>query len=111
MLKPASATASQDIPATPTTAKTFLLLTSGPKFDKTTTQVGFESTKSLASHTEKLPSEELSTVDVLLNVIDVHMDLIFANNRPLWLISMNFKPISMHLREEWTGWRICYYKC
>ena len=29
----ASVTSSQDIPATPTTAKTLLLLTSGPKFD------------------------------------------------------------------------------
>ena len=39
---PAIATASQEIPATLVTTKTLLLLTFGPKFDKTTTYVDFE---------------------------------------------------------------------
>ena len=37
MPKPVSATTSQEIPATPTIVKTLLLLTSRPKFDRTTT--------------------------------------------------------------------------
>ena len=52
---PASATTFQEIPATPTTVKTLLLLTFGPKFDKTTTQPGSESAKSSAGNTKKLP--------------------------------------------------------
>ena len=48
MPKPASVIAFQEIQATPTTAKTLLLLTFGPKFDRTGTQVGFDSTKSSA---------------------------------------------------------------
>ena len=72
--------ASQDIPATPTIANT-LLLTTGLKFDRTTTEVASESTKSSAAHTEKLPSKEPSRTneDVLHNAVEVQMDLILAN--------------------------------
>ena len=83
MLKPASAIASQDIPATPTTAKTLLLLTSGRRFDRTVTEAGSESAKSSASHTKKLPSKESSITDVLLNVVEVQMDHILANQQTI----------------------------
>ena len=55
----ASVTTSQDIAATPTTAKTLLLLTFGPQFDKTTTPARSEPAQSSTSqshHTAKLPS-------------------------------------------------------
>ena len=42
---------SQDIHTTPTTANALLLLTTSPKFDRTTTEDIFESTKSSAAHT------------------------------------------------------------
>ena len=83
MLKPASTIASQDIPATPTTAKTLLLLTSGRRFDRTVTEAGSESAKSSAGHTKKLPSKESSITDVLLNVVEVQMDHILANQQTI----------------------------
>ena len=79
MPNPAIATASQDILATPSTAKTLLLLTIGPRFDRVATEAGFESSKSSAGHTEKLPYEEPSTADFLLNAAKVQMDLILSN--------------------------------
>ena len=45
----ATATASQDIPATPTTTHTLLLLTSGPQFDRTATPAHSKPAKSSAS--------------------------------------------------------------
>ena len=58
--------ASQDIAATLTTAKTLLLLTLGPQFDRTTTPACSEQAKSSASHSHhiaKLPSKAPSHTD------------------------------------------------
>ena len=60
MPNPTTATVSQDIPATPVTAQTLLLLTSTPKFDRIATPAISEpqpSSTSHSQHTEKLPSE------------------------------------------------------
>ena len=78
----ASATMSQEIPATSTTAKTLLLLTSGLKFDKTA-QAGSESTKSLVGHTNKLPSGEPPTANAISDAIEVQLDLILANQHQI----------------------------
>ena len=95
MPKPTSTTTSQDVPTTLTIANTLLLLTFGPRFDRTTTQASFESTKSSAANTEKLPFREPSTAEVFPNVAEVQM----ANQHIL------------HLREEWTKWNIYCCKC
>ena len=59
--------ASQDIPTTPFIAKTLLPLTIGLRFDKAATKAISDSTKSSVAYTEKLPSEEPSTANVLPN--------------------------------------------
>ena len=79
MPNPASTTASQDIPATPTSTKTLLLLTSSPKFNRIATLVGSESAKSSVGNTEKIPSREPPTAYVLPNDIDIQLDLVLAN--------------------------------
>ena len=79
----ASTTASQDIPATPTTAKTLLLLTSRPGFDRTTNQAGSESVKSSIAHIEKLPFEEPTTIYVLPNAANVQLDIILVNQQTI----------------------------
>ena len=63
----------QDIPATRSAAKTLLLLTTSPRFDKTVIEATPDSAKSLATHTEKLPSKEPSRTqdNVLPNVAEV----------------------------------------
>ena len=63
----------QDIPATRSAAKTLLLLTTGPRFDKTVIEATPDSAKSLTAHTEKLPSKEPSRTqdNVLPNVAEV----------------------------------------
>ena len=83
ILHPAIAIASQDNLATPSTAKTLLLLTTRPKFDRTITKDGSESMKSSAGHTEKLLSKEPSTTDVLPNATEVQIDLILANQQTI----------------------------
>ena len=50
--------ASQDILATTTIANALLLLTTRPKFDRTTFEAISELAKSSTTHTEKVPSEE-----------------------------------------------------
>ena len=80
---PASTTASQQIPATPTTAKTLLLLASGPKFNRTATQAGSDSTKSSAGHTEKLPFGKPTTLDVIPNAAEFQLGLILANQHQI----------------------------
>ena len=52
--------ASQDISASPSTAKTLLLLTTGSRFDRAATEAIFDSVKSSTAHTKKLPSKEQS---------------------------------------------------
>ena len=78
----ASITTSQDIAATPTTAKTLLLLTSAPHFDRTATPACFVSAKSLESnshHTKKLPSGAPSNAKAFPYAVEVQMDLLLAN--------------------------------
>ena len=72
---------SQHDPTTPTTTNTLLLLTTGPRFDKTTS----DGAKPSASHTEKLPFDELSRThdNVLPNAAKVQMDLILANQQTI----------------------------
>ena len=48
----------QDIPATPSTTKTLLLLTTGQMFDRTVAKDAFDFAKSSTAHIEKLPSEK-----------------------------------------------------
>ena len=82
MPNPVLATTSQDIPATPTIAKTLMLLTSGPQFDKTATQIHFESAKSSKSqshHTAKLPSGAPSNADAFPDPTETQMDLILTS--------------------------------
>ena len=81
LLTPATATTSQDNPATPSTAKTFLLLAARPRFNRTTTEASSKSAKSLAAHTENLSLEDPSKTqdNVLPNAAKVQMDLIVAN--------------------------------
>ena len=79
----ATTTTSQDIPATPSTAKTLLLLTIGSQFERPTTEALSDSRKSSAAHTEKLPFEESSITDTLLNAAEVQMDLILANQQTI----------------------------
>lgn len=67
----ATTTASQDSPASPSTAKTPLLLTTSPKFDRIATEAASDSVKSSAAHNQKLHSEELSTANVLSNAAKV----------------------------------------
>ena len=78
-----TATISQDIPATISTAKTLLLLTTGPKFDRTAAEATSDSTKSSAAHIEKQPFEEPSIANVLPNAAKVQMDLIMANQQTI----------------------------
>ena len=59
MPQPATATVSQEFPATPVTAQTLLLLTSTPIFDKTASPAVSEphqSSTNRSHHTEKIPS-------------------------------------------------------
>ena len=79
MQNQATAITSQDFLTALSTAKTLLLLTTGSQFERIATEVVFDSTKSSATYTDKLPYEELSTVDILPNVAEVHLDLILAN--------------------------------
>ena len=83
---PAIATGSQEIPATLVTAKTLLLLTSRPKFDRTVTPIDFEPAQSSASqsgHTAKLPFKAPSNVDAFLDATEVQMHLLLANQHTL----------------------------
>ena len=73
MPQPATATVSQDFLATPITAQTLLLLTSTPIFDKTASLAVSEPHQSSANHshhTEKIPFEEPSSVEVPLNATE-----------------------------------------
>ena len=75
-------TTSQEIPATPVTAQTLLLLTSTPKYDRIATLTVSEPQQSSASysqHTVKLSSRALSSTEGFLNAADVQMDLLLAN--------------------------------
>ena len=79
---PATATASQEILTTPITAKTLLLLTYGLQFDRIATYVVSEPAQSSTSqswHTAKFPFEAPSNVDAFLDVTEVQMDLLLAN--------------------------------
>ena len=70
----AIATAFQEILATSVTAKTLLLLTSRPQFDRTATPVVSEPAQSSTSqscHIAKLPSRTPSNADAFLDVIEV----------------------------------------
>ena len=80
---PAFATASQEIPTTPNIAKSLLLLTCGPKFDKTVIQAESESTKSSAGHTDKVPSGEPPTANAIPDTVEVQLDLILANQHQI----------------------------
>ena len=78
LLNPTMATAFQDHPATPSTAKTLLLLTTSPRFDRTATKTSSKFAKSSARQ-EKLPSKESSIAYVFPNATEVHIDLTLAN--------------------------------
>ena len=70
----ATTTLSQEIPATPVTAQTLLLLTSTPKFDKTTTLTVSELQLSSTSHnqpTVKLPSRAPSNAEAFPHAAEV----------------------------------------
>ena len=58
-------------------------MTTSSQFERTTTEAVFVSTKSLVAHTEKLPSEEPSAVDILPNTTELRMDLILANQQTI----------------------------
>ena len=62
-----------------------LLLTIGPKFDRTTTKAIFESAKSSVAYIEKLCSKEQSRThdNVLPNAAEVQMDLILDNQQTI----------------------------
>ena len=77
--------ASQDVPATSTAAHTLLLLTEGPKFDKTVSQAIFESAKSSATHTNKLLSEKLALTPThaFPSANKIQMDLLLANQQTI----------------------------
>ena len=82
MLNPATTTASQDIPATLTTAKTLLLLTSEPQFDRTVTPARSEPTLSSASrshHTGNLPTRAPSNAEAFPDLTVIQIDFILAN--------------------------------
>ena len=68
---------------TPSTAKTLLLLTTGPRFDRIAIKAAFESTKTSAGHTKQLLFEEPSTENVFPNAVEVQIDLIMANQHAL----------------------------
>ena len=94
------ATASQDISATLTTAKTLLLLTSGHQFDKTVTPFHSKSAKSLESqshHTAKLPSRAPSNAYAFIDPTEIQMDLILTNQHTLIANQCN-------LDKEWRKW-------
>ena len=74
MPQPTTATASQEFPATPVTTQTLLLLTSAPIYDRTATLAASEHPQSPASqsqHTEKVPTEDPSSAEVLLNATEI----------------------------------------
>ena len=78
----AIATTSQEIPATPVTAQTLLLLTFTLKFDRTATPAISEPQLSSASHSQhtvKLPSGVPLNAEAFPNDAEVQMDLILAN--------------------------------
>ena len=79
----ALATTSQDMPGTPTTAKTLLLLTSRPQFDRIATPASSAFAKSLAANTDKLPSRAPSNAEAFLNATEVQMDLMLANQHTI----------------------------
>ena len=86
MPQPATAAISQEFLATPVTTQTLLLLTSTSIFDKTATPTISEPQQSSANHshhTEKVPSEEPSSAEVLLNATEVQMDLFLANQHTI----------------------------
>ena len=80
--------ASQDVPATPTTANAPLLLTAGLKFDRTTSETVSESAKSSAAHTEEVPSEEpaLGPTPIFSIANEIQMDLLLANQQTIMAI-------------------------
>ena len=82
MPHPTIAIVSQDIPPTPITAQTLLLLTSTPKYDKIATPAISKpqpSSTSHSQHTKKLPSEAPSSVGVFPNAVEVQLDFLLAN--------------------------------
>ena len=86
MPNPIIAIVFQDVPATPVTAQTLLLLTSTPKYDRTTTPAISEPQQSSASHsqhTEKLPYGDPSSVEVFQNAAEAQMDLLLANQHSI----------------------------
>ena len=82
----ATATTSQEIPATPIAVQTLLLLTSIPKFDRIATPIVFKPQLSSASHSqniEKLPSGAPSSAEAFPNANEVQMDLMLANQHTI----------------------------
>ena len=74
MPQPTIATVSQEFPATPVTAQTLLLPTPTPIFGKTATHAvsdPHQSSTNHSHHIEKVPYEEPSSTEVLLNAIEV----------------------------------------
>ena len=73
--------ASQDVLATLTTVNALLLLTTRPKFDKTTSEVVFESAKSSATHIEKVPFKESTSSPTLVfpSANEIKIDLLSAS--------------------------------
>lgn len=92
MPHPAIATSSQEIPATPVTTKTLLLLTFGPQFNRTSTPVIYKPAQSLASqsrHTTKLSSEATSNADAFPKVTELQMDLLLTNQHTIMVNQCN----------------------
>ena len=58
-------------------------MTIGPRFERTTIEANSEFAKSSARYTEKVPSKEPSTIDVLPNAAEVQIDYILANQQTI----------------------------
>ena len=99
MPNPTTATTSQEIPTTPSTTKTLLLFTTDPRFNRRATEASSESTKSSTRHIEKLPSEEPSTINVLPNATEVHIDLILANQQTI-MVNQHALQANQHALER-----------
>ena len=83
---PAIAITSQEFPATLVMAKTLLLLTSGPQFNRTATLAHSKPTQSSASqsrHTIKLPSGTPSNAKDFLDAAEVQVDLLLINQHTI----------------------------
>ena len=110
MPKPVSTTTSQDIPTTPTTAKTLLLLTSSSQFDRTTTQAISDSTKSSTGATKKLSSGATLNVEAFPDVAIVQMDLLLANQHTIMANQCELKAHQQALERRMDRWKIYYFK-